>query len=371
DGPKGTRGISLFLVPKFLADAGGRLGPRNRVSCDGLEAKMGIHGCSTCTMSFDRATGWLVGEAHQGLKAMFSMMNTERLSVGIQGLAVAEASRQNAVAYARERRQGRSAAARSGDSLADPIIVHPDVRRMLMTQRALVEGNRALGLWTARALDLSERHPDEVLRRKASDFVALMTPVVKASLTDAGSEVANLGMQILGGHGYIRGNGQEQFVRDVRITQIYEGTNGIQAIDLLGRKVLQQDLLSAFTEPVRAFLAEAAKSPELAEFTGPVERALSLLNEAVDLIRKRVAANPEEPLAVASEFLALLALTAQAYLWARAARIALQHPNEEFYQAKLTTARFFMARILPRSGACHAAILAGAAPVMNLDAESY
>ena len=372
DAPSGTRGISLFLVPKFLADAQGRLGPRNSVSCGALESKMGIHGCSTCQMDFDRATGWLVGEANHGLKAMFSMMNAERLAVGTQGLSIAEASHQNAVAYARARRQGRAPASRgTGEGTADPIIAHPDVRRMLMTQRALVEGCRALGLWTARALDVAERHPDADTRREADGFVALMTPVVKAFLTDSGSEVANLGLQILGGHGYIRGNGQEQFVRDARVCQLYEGTNGIQALDLLGRKVLQQNLLPLFTAPVAEFIAENARRPELAEFTGPLAHALSQLTEAAERIGRKAVAEPGEPLAVAADFLALMALTALAYLWARAALIALARPGKAFHVAKLATARFFMTRILPRSSVCYAAIMAGSDPVMALEETSF
>jgi len=370
DAPPGTRGISLFLVPKFLVDVEGRLGPRNGVSCGALEIKMGIHGCSTCLMNFDRATGWLVGEANHGLKTMFSMMNAERLAVGTQGLSLAEASRQNAVAYARERRQGRSPG-RPGGGEADPIIAHPDVRRMLMTQRALVEGCRALGLWTARALDIAEHHSDEGARRGADGFVSLMTPVVKSFLTDSGSEVSNLGMQVLGGHGFIRGNGQEQFVRDVRITQIYEGTNGIQALDLLGRKVLQQKLLPHFTEPVAEFIINNSRNSDLAEFIGPLTRVLALLMEAAEQIEWRAAAEPEEPLAAATDFLTLMALTALAYLWARTARISLARPGEEFYRTKLATARFFMTRILPRSIASHAAIMAGARSVMALEEASY
>jgi butyryl-CoA dehydrogenase len=317
-------------------------------------------------MNFDAATGWLVGEPHHGLSAMFAMMNTERIAVGVHGLAVAEASYQNAAAYARQRLQGRApAGARDGAKPADPIIVHPDVRRMLMTQRALAEGCRMLALWTAQALDVSERHPDPPARREAEKLVALMTPAVKAFLTDCGSECTNLGIQILGGHGYMRPNGQEQLLRDVRVTQIYEGTNGVQSMDLLGRKVLLLDLFGAFAAPVEAFLASAG-DPGLGEFTGPLSAAFDLLEDATEDIRRR-AADPEEVGAAAVDYLRLFALTALAYLWAKAAAVALPGSGEDFYRAKLATARFFMRRILPQTAWLHAAILAGAAPVMGLD----
>ncbi len=371
DAPNGTKGISLFVVPKVLASADGTPLNRNSVSCGSIERKMGIHGCSTCVMNFDGATGWLVGEAHQGLKAMFAMMNAERIAVGIQGLAVAEASYQNAVAYARERLQGRAPkGAQVPSKPADPIIVHPDVRRMLITQRALTEGCRALALWTAQGLDVAERHADPGIRRQADDFVALMTPVVKAFLTDAGAEVTNLGVQVLGGHGYIRANGQEQLVRDARITQIYEGTNGVQAIDLLGRKVLQLGLLSAFRGPAAAFLT-ASKGDGMAEFAEPALAAIALLDDASETLRQRAASSPDEVSACATDYLRLFALTALGYLWARMAGAALPRSNEDFHRAKLATARFFMRRILPQTTGLHAMIMAGAGPVMELEEASF
>ena len=372
DAPRGTRGISLFVVPKVLVNGDGSLGARNRVTCGSLERKMGIHGCSTCVMNFDGATGWLVGEPHQGLKAMFAMMNTERIAVGIQGLAVAEASYQNAVAYARERLQGRApGGAADATKPADPIIVHPDVRRMLMTQRALIEGCRMLALWTAQALDVAERHGDGAIRQQADDFVALMTPVVKAFLTDTGSEVANLGLQVFGGHGYIRSNRQEQLVRDARITQIYEGTNGVQALDLLGRKVIQLGLLPRFTVPVEAFIDAKSQDSAMAEFVRPLRGAFALLQEASGVVAERSKTNPSEIGGCAVEYLRLLALTALAYLWARAAAASLPKSNDGFHQAKLTTARFYMTRILPQSQALHAAIVAGSAPMMDFDQSEF
>ncbi|MFN4143126.1 acyl-CoA dehydrogenase C-terminal domain-containing protein [Aestuariivirga sp.] len=366
--PKGSRGISLFLVPKFLVNADGTLGQRNAVSCGAVEHKMGIHGCPTCVLNFDGATGWLMGEPHQGLKAMFAMMNAERIAVGIHGLAIAEASYQNAVAYARERLQGRApSGAREPGKPADPIIVHPDVRRMLMTQRALTEGCRMLALWTAQALDVSERHPEPAKRRQADDLVALMTPVVKAFLTDAGSDVANLGVQVLGGHGFIRANGQEQYVRDVRITQIYEGTNGIQSADLLSRKILHLGLFGSFAAPVRAFVTAHEEDEQLADILRPLAAAFDLLEDSTSLIREAAAVHPEEPGAAAADYLRLFALTAVAYLWARAAKASLPRSNESFYRAKLATARFFMQRILPDAAALHARIAAGAGVVMEMD----
>ena len=238
DAPEGTRGISLFLVPKVSVAGDGSLGPANGVACGSIEHKMGIHGSSTCVINFDDATGFLVGDLNKGMRAMFVMMNTARLAVGIQGLGLAEAAYQGAAAYARERLQGRSLGGpKCPDKPADPIIVHPDVRRMLLTMRAYVEGARALGAWVSLHMDVAARHADADRRRQSQDLVELLTPVVKALFTDIGFEAGNLAMQVFGGHGYIREHGIEQYVRDARITQIYEGTNGIQALDLVGRKL--------------------------------------------------------------------------------------------------------------------------------------
>jgi hypothetical protein len=296
------------------------------------------------------------------------MMNTERIAVGIHGLGIAEASYQNAVAYARERLQGRSpSGTRETSRPADPIIVHPDVRRMLLTQKALTEGCRMLALWTAQALDVSERHGGTAARKHADDFVALMTPVVKAFLTDCGSEVANLGIQVLGGHGFIRANGQEQYVRDVRITQIYEGTNGVQSMDLLGRKVLMLNLFDALERPVADFMSAQSHNAPLADYLAPLASAFDLLRDATAIVRQRAAAHPEETGAAASDYMRLLALTATGYLWARAVAVSLPKGNEDFYRAKLATARFYMQRILPQTAALHTMIMAGAGPVMALD----
>ncbi|MBI2718075.1 MAG: acyl-CoA dehydrogenase C-terminal domain-containing protein [Rhizobiales bacterium] len=374
DAPKGTRGISLFVVPKFLVGEGHRLGARNAVSCSAIEHKMGIKGSATCVMNFDGAAGWLVGEPHQGLKAMFAMMNAERIAVAVQGLAIAEASYQTAAAYARERRQGRRAGTPAEpQAAADTILVHPDVRRMLLTQRALAEGCRMLALWVAEALDISERHTLPAERARAADFVALMTPVLKAFLTDSGSEAANLGLQVLGGHGYVRDNGQEQLVRDVRVTQIYEGTNGVQAMDLLARKVLPENgrLLDTFRDEARAFAAAHRNDSRLAEFIRPLAEALDLLDRATATVLARAPGNPDEIGAAATAYLRLLALAALAYLWTRAAKLALGREGDDFYKAKLATTRFFMQRLLPETLTLHAAIMAGAAAVMELDPAAF
>ena len=375
DAPRGIGGVSLFLVPKFLVKDDGSLGPRNGVACGSIEHKMGIKASATCVINFDDATGWLVGEPHKGMRAMFAMMNTERLGVGIQGLGIAEASYQGAVAYARERLQGRAAGgARYPDKSADPIIVHADVRRMLLTQRAYTEGCRALGLWVARALDDQHHDPDPGQRADAEDLVALLTPIVKALFTDLGSEVANLGVQVLGGHGYIREQGMEQYVRDCRITQIYEGTNGIQALDLVGRKLPAHGgrLLRRFAEPVAGFIAAKSADPELAAFVKPLAESFERLRAATDRIAQAGAADPDEVGAAATDYLRLFGLTALAYMWARAADVALPKSRnggdpDGFYKAKLGTARFFMERILPQSTGLFGAIMAGGRSMMEFD----
>ena len=372
--PHGTRGLSLFVVPKILSDQDGALGARNSVSCGALEQKMGIHGCPTCVMNFDGAIGWLVGAPNEGLKAMFAMMNTERIAVGIQGLAVAQASYSNAADYARERLQGRSPlGAQQPERPADPIIVHPDVRRMLMTMRALVEGGRMLALDAARHLDISEHHADAEARQKASSRLALLTPVCKAFLTDLGSEVANLGMQVYGGHGYIRDNGQEQYVRDARIAQIYEGTNGVQAMDFLGRKVLADGgaALRACMAEMDAALQEAHHTPEVSGLAAPLAAAVSLLRGAKRHLLLVTKQQPEEIGASAVEFLRLFALTQTGMLWLEAAGRCVGREDDAFYRDKLATARFYMQRILPQTAGLHATILSGAASLLAIDAARF
>jgi len=377
DAPVGIRGISLFLVPKFLVKANGELGQRNGVACGGIEHKMGIKASATCVMNFEDAAGWLVGKPHKGMSAMFTMMNAARLAVGIQGLGLAETAYQGARDYAKERLQGRAlAGAKFPGKPADPIIVHPDVRRMLLTMRAYTEGARALAYWVGIQLDVAAKHPDAAARQEADDLVALMTPIVKAFLTDSGFDVANLGMQVFGGHGYIRENGMEQLSRDARIAQLYEGTNGIQALDLVGRKlgIGTGRLLRRFFHPVQAFIEETQGEPPMAEFTLPLLKAFARLQQTTAWVAQQGLKDPEEAGAAASDYLRLFALVAIAYMWARMARIALDKQDgddAEFYRAKLATARFYMTRLLPQHTAHAAALMAGKAPLMALEAAAF
>jgi alkylation response protein AidB-like acyl-CoA dehydrogenase len=375
DAPPGTRGISLFVVPKFLPEEDGRPGARNGVTCTGLEQKMGIKASSTCAMAFDEAKGWLVGRPHKGLSAMFTMMNEARLGVGVQGLGVAEVAYQNAVAYARERLQGRALdGTRAPDSPADPILVHPDVRRMLLTMRAMTEGCRALLAITALEHDVSLRHPDAATRQAADDFVQLMTPIIKALFTDTGTEAAMLGMQVWGGHGYIRENGMEQFARDVRITQIYEGTNGIQALDLVGRKLGAHGgrYLRSFFHPVLAFIEAKAEEPAMEEFILPLSKAFGRLQQVTAEVAQRGLRDPFEAGAAAGDYLRLFGLTALAYAWARMAEIALEKADgDAFYRAKLATARFFMQRILPETSSLAAKVLTGGATLRAFEDAAF
>jgi len=338
---------------------------------------MGIKASSTCVMNFDGAEGYLVGEAHKGMRAMFTMMNGARLGVGLQGLGLGETSYQTARAYASERLQGRSVAGdKFPDKPADPIIVHPDVRRMLLTMRAWNESARALAAWVAIELDRAAKHPDPAVRQEADDFVSLMTPIVKAMFTDNGFATCNIGMQVMGGHGYIREWGMEQLVRDGRITLLYEGTNGIQALDLVGRKLPMHmgRLLRTFFHPVDAYIRARLEKPELAEFVLPLAKAFGRLQQSSALLAQKGLADPEEAAAGASDYLRLFGLVAYAYLWARMAELALgktEGADAAFYRGKLATARFFIARLLPESTALAALIGAGAKTLMALEAEAF
>ena len=379
DAPAGIKGISLFLVPKFMVNEDGSLGERNLVFCGSIEHKMGIHASSTCVMNFDGATGYLVGQPHKGMQAMFVMMNAERLGVGMQGLGIGEASYQNAVAYARDRIQGRALkSALQADKPADPLWVHPDVRRMLLTMRAYTEGNRALAIWVARRLDEANHTTDPQRKQDAEAFIALMTPVVKAFMTDCGSEIANLGMQVYGGHGYIREWGMEQFVRDARIAQIYEGTNGIQALDLVGRKLPANTgrNLRPFFHELSAYLESKQDDPrpEFQPFVTGLAKVFVRLQQVTGWIAEKGMKNPEESAGAATDYLRMLGLVSLAYLWARMADIALeQRQGDEalFYQAKLDTARFYFERLLPQTGALTSAIMSGCASMMNFNPEAF
>jgi alkylation response protein AidB-like acyl-CoA dehydrogenase len=370
DAPAGSKGISLFLVPKFLVNDDGTLGERNGVSCGSLEKKMGIKGSATCVMNYDGAKGWLVGEPHQGLAAMFTMMNYERLGVGLQGVAVAEASYQTAAAYARERLQGRSPAGPQGpEKAADSLLVHPDVRRMLLNMRALNEGGRAFYLYVARWLDIAKYSDDAEGRAQAEGMVALLTPVAKAFLTDMAFDATVDGQQVLGGHGYIRESGQEQFVRDARITQIYEGTNGIQAMDLIGRKTLGSKgaLVKAFMADVEQFLVQHQSQAAVSQFIQPSRDALASLAEVTDGILANAKKDASLPGAVAVDYLHLVGYVAYAYMWLRMAVAAENSAmSAGFCEAKRHTAQFFFAKLLPHVSALRAKIEAGSGPLMAM-----
>ncbi|UVL63446.1 acyl-CoA dehydrogenase C-terminal domain-containing protein [Pseudomonas sp. B21-032] len=370
DAPAGPKGISLFLVPKRLVNADGSLGASNAVSCGSLEHKMGIKASATCVMNFDGASGYLIGEPNRGLAAMFTMMNYERLSIGIQGIGCAEASYQNAARYACERLQSRAASgAQNKQQIADPIIVHPDVRRMLLTMRALTEGGRAFATYVGQQLDIAKYAEDADERNAAQRQVALLTPVAKAFFTDNGLESCVLGQQVFGGHGYIREWGQEQLVRDVRIAQIYEGTNGIQALDLLGRKVVADggQALAAFAAQIRQF------SETEPPFRQPLLKALGELEDLSQWLCEQARHDPNAIGAASVEYLQLFGYVAYAYMWSRMAAVArdalVQDPA--FYGAKLASAGFYFERLLPRTLSLHASIRAGSASLFELDAAQF
>jgi alkylation response protein AidB-like acyl-CoA dehydrogenase len=376
----GTRGISMFLVPKFIPNADGSLGARNGVSCGSIEHKMGIKGSATCVLNFDDAVGYLVGEEGKGMRAMFTMMNSARLGVGIQGLGLATNAYHNAVTYARERLQGRSlSGTKNPEGPADPILVHAETRRSLLTMRAFIEGARALATWTGMLIDQEFRDPDEEKRAEAADLVALLTPIIKSYFTDLGFEATNLGLQLYGGHGYIREWGMEQFVRDARIGPIYEGTNHVQALDLVGRKLPMENgrLVRRFATIVAAELAASGEVPALAEQVAALARAAGTLQKATEWIAEHGAKNGDEAGAAANEYLRLFGHVALGHQWLRTARVAHERLTSGgafpavHYEAKLATARFFFARVLPQVQSLHAAITAGAAPVLDFPLEAY
>ncbi len=377
DAPEGVKGISLFVVPKFLPNGTTGLGPRNGVRCGAIEHKMGIKASATCVLNFDDATGFLIGEKNKGMRAMFTMMNAARLAVGVQGLGLAESAYQGAVTYARERVQGRALKGPEyPEQPADPILVHPDVRRMLLTMRANGEGARALVAWVSAKLDIAQRHTDPAVARDADDFVSLMTPVLKSVLSDLGSESANLGVQVFGGHGYIREHGMEQYVRDARICQIYEGTNGIQAMDLVGRKMPAHmgRNLRQFFHPLAQYIEANAESESLKPYVAPLAKSFERLQRATATVAVRGLGDPNEAGAVAADYLRLFGLVAFAYLWTRMAEISLaklESENAVFYQAKIDTAKFFMDRVLPQSGALFAGIMAGGKSTMAFNDEAF
>jgi alkylation response protein AidB-like acyl-CoA dehydrogenase len=378
--PDNVKGISLFVVPKFLVNEDGSIGPRNSLVCGALEKKMGIHGNATCVMNYDGAKGWLVGEPEKGLQAMFIMMNAARLGVGLQGIAQGEVAYQNAAAYARDRRQSRALNEKERDpnAKADLIIVHPDVRRMLMESRAWNEAGRALVLWGALQVDLMRRSPDETERQQADDLLGLITPVIKGYLTDKGFAAAVNAQQVLGGHGYIREHGMEQFVRDARITQIYEGTNGIQAMDLVGRKLPREGgrAVRSFFELVGRDIAEAKAAGDPAGIAAALEPALQDLQAATMWLAQNAPADPDNAGAGAYSYMDLMGLVALGWMWlkmASASKRAIEAAGEDqqFHDAKLTTARFYAQRELPLSSALRKKIEAGAETLMQMPAEAF
>ncbi|WP_445157170.1 acyl-CoA dehydrogenase C-terminal domain-containing protein [Halomonas sp. E14] len=379
DAPEGSKGISLFVVPKFMPDADGNPGERNGVACGSLEHKMGIHGNATCVMNFDAARGFLVGPPNKGLACMFTMMNAARLGVGIQGLGLTEASFQNALAYARDRLQMRALSGpKAPEKAADPIIVHPDVRRMLLTQKAFAEGGRMLVLYTAQLLDVVEHGQDAVERERAETLLGLLTPIVKAFLTEVGFEATNEGVQVFGGHGFIQEWGMEQLVRDARITRLYEGTTGIQALDLLGRKVLmsQGESLKVFTKEIHKFCQAEEGNSELAEFIAPLAKLNAEWGELTMGIGMKAMNDREEVGAASVDYLMYSGYVALGYLFARAAKqakatLAAGTQETAFYEAKVHTARFYFQRLLPRTRAHAQMIQAGAGSLMALGAEDF
>ena len=378
-GPEGIKGVSLFIVPKILITSDGDLGERNGVVCGSIEEKMGIHGNSTCVLNYDGATGYLLGNEHKGMRAMFTMMNAARLGVGLQGLSFAEVAYQNAVEYARERLQGRSLTGpKEPDKPADPIIVHPDIRRMLMNMRGFIEGARALALWTALKIDLATKDPDENVRERADDLISLLTPVIKAYYTDMGFGAAQQAQQCYGGHGYIREWGMEQFVRDARIAQLYEGANGIQALDLVGRKLASNGgrSIRLFFETVQTFCDDHAGDEDLAPYVGPLAEGLGRLQQATMWLAQNALANPDHAGAGSMDYLYLLGLVSLGYMWARMASVANEQigngtGDSRFYEDKLITARYFMERMMPDTAAHLARVESGSDSVMALAAESF
>ena len=378
--PDNVKGISLFVVPKFLVNDDGSLGERNSLSCGALEKKMGIHGNATCVMNYDGAKGWLVGEPEKGLAAMFIMMNAARLGVGLQGLAQGEVAYQNAVAYAKERRQGRALRQdeRDPDAKADNLFVHPDVRRMLMEARAWNEAGRALVLWGALQVDLMRRSPDEAERQQADDLLGLLTPVIKGYLTDKGLEAAVLGQQVFGGHGYIREHGMEQFVRDARITQIYEGTNGIQAMDLVGRKLPKDGgrAIRSLFEIVARDIAEAKQAGDPAGVATALEPALGELQGATMWLAQNGMADPNNAGAGAYAYMELMGVVALGWMWlkmaAAASRMLAEGADDrQFHEAKLATAQFYAQRELVIAPGLRRKIEAGAEMVMKIPEEVF
>ncbi len=377
--PEGTDGISLFIVPKININDDGSLGDKNGVSCGSLEEKMGIHSNATCLLNYDNARGFLIGEENKGIRVMFTMMNEARLGVGVQGLAIAEVANQNAAEYARDRLQGRAlSGAKYPDQAADPIIVHPDVRRMLMTNRAFTEGARAMVMWAALQFDISKFDENEENRNKAEDMLSLMTPMIKSYMTDQGVEAASRAMQCLGGHGYINEWGMTQFLADARIAPIYEGTNGIQAMDLIGRKLPSKngEVIRDYFAMIQNFIDENKNNEDLSHYTSLLEKALQRQQTATMWLMQNAMSDPDQAGATAHYYLNLMALVSMGYFWADMVEkskkmLAAGEGNADFLKSKITTANFFFNHLLPETTSLRYKIEAGAKDVMDLDAEAF
>ncbi|MCM2401141.1 acyl-CoA dehydrogenase C-terminal domain-containing protein [Rhizobium sp. S153] len=377
--PEGTKGISLFVVPKYLVNEDGSLGARNGVSCGAIEHKMGIHGNATCVMNYDEATGFLIGQENKGLSAMFVMMNEARLGVGLQGLSIAEVAYQNAANYARERIQGRSlSGVKAPDKKADPIIVHPDIRRSLLTIKAFTEAGRAFTLWTALQSDIAHRSGDEKEKQAADDLLGLMTPILKGVLTDKGFDHAVMAQQVFGGHGYIEEHGMSQYVRDARIAMIYEGANGIQALDLVGRKLGMNGgraVMALFNE-IGAFCEENRADENLVLYTKGLKKGLNDLQAATMWFMQNAMAKPDNAGAGSTDYMHLFGLVVLGYMWAKMAKsaneaLAAGNGDADYYKNKLLTGRFYMEKVMPETALRKTRIEAGSDSLMEMAAEAF
>jgi len=373
--PEGIKGISLFITPKYLVNDDGSVGEHNNVNCGSIEHKMGLNASSTCVMNFEGATGWLIGDVNKGMRAMFAMVNKSRFLIGLQGTAIAEVAYQNAAEYAHERIQMRALTGpKNPDGAADPIIVHPDVRRMLLNQRSFIEGSRALNTYIGLLFDEQERSQDPERQKEVGQLLDFLTPICKGFASEMGTENTNLALQCFGGHGFIRENGMEQFVRDMRAAQIYEGTTGIQGLDLLARKVLgsQGETLKLFTKEIHAFCKENAGNEAMKEFIEPLT---ALNKEWGDLTMKigmaAMEKSPDEIGSASVDYLMYAGYASLAYMWAKMAKAAIAGGDEAFYKAKLQTAQFYYKRILPRTKLHAETMLSGAEYLMDMDAEAF
>jgi len=372
--PAGPKGISLFMVPKIKVDSDNNLGDGNNVSCGSIEHKMGLKGSSTCVMNFDGSEGYLVGEVNKGLAAMFTMMNYERLTVGLQGVGLSEVSYQSAREYAQDRLQSRApTGAVAPEKMADPIIVHPDVRRMLLTQKAYAEGNRAFASFVAMKLDIAKHHPDSDQRNAAQNMVALLTPVAKAFFSDRGLDACILGQQVFGGHGYVREWGMEQMVRDARIAQIYEGTNGIQALDLMGRKVAANsgEWLYQYCDEMEQYIETCSQASEIPEFIQSLKDSIDVLKRTTEYVLSESASDVNVIGAASCDYLNLLGLVTLNYLWVRMAAVSSSKTDDHFYSSKVKTGQFFVQKLLPEIQGYAAKVRSGADSLMQFNDNEF